>query len=165
VAGIGNVFMGDDGFGVAVATTLAGRPLPDGVDVVDFGIRGMDLAYALGDGYDAAVLVDVAPRGQPPGTLAVIEPELEADERVGFAAHRMDPVAVLALAQRLEALPRRVLIVACEPQTMLDPDRGELLDALSAPVARAVEQAAALIEELLPELAGGPLNHDEGAMR
>ena len=69
MAGIGNVFLGDDGFGVALAELLAQRALPAGVEVVDFGIRGMDLAYALGDGYDAAVLLDAAPTGQPPGTL------------------------------------------------------------------------------------------------
>ena len=90
VAGIGNVFLGDDGFGVALAGRLARHALPPGVDVADFGIRGMDLAYALGDGYDAAVLLDAAPRGEPPGTLSVIEPEIEEGE-VPIDAHGMDP--------------------------------------------------------------------------
>ena len=75
VAGIGNIFHGDDGFGVAVAQQLAGRGLPPGVRVVDFGIRGLDLVYALLDGYSAAILIDAVERGDPPGTLSVIEPE------------------------------------------------------------------------------------------
>ena len=77
VAGIGNIFLGDDGFGVEVADRLAGRTLPDGVQVADFGIRGVHLAYELLDGYDALVLVDAVPMGEPPGTVAIIEPELE----------------------------------------------------------------------------------------
>ena len=84
------MFLGDDGFGVALAGRLGRRELPAGVDVVDFGIRGMDLAYALGDGYDAALLLDAAPRGAAPGTLYVIEPELE-DGEVAIDAHGMDP--------------------------------------------------------------------------
>ena len=75
VAGIGNIFLSDDGFGVEVATRLAARTLPDGVRVEDFGIRGVHLAYELLDGYDALVLIDAVPMGEPPGTLAVIEPE------------------------------------------------------------------------------------------
>ena len=120
VAGIGNVFLGDDGFGVAVAGRLAAATLPPGVDVVDFGIRGMDLAYALRD-YDVAILVDAVPRGGAPGTLYVIEPELDADE-AGPDAHGMDPVKVLALARGLgDPLPR-VLVVGCEPAH--GPERG-----------------------------------------
>ncbi|MGH7848434.1 MAG: hydrogenase maturation protease, partial [Candidatus Binatia bacterium] len=69
VAGIGNIFLGDDGFGVEVARELAKRKLPESVRVVDFGIRGFDLAYALLDGYDLTILVDAAPRGGLPGTL------------------------------------------------------------------------------------------------
>src|SRR5262249_13558232 len=79
VAGIGNVFLGDDGFGVEVVTRLAGTPLPDGVRVVDYGIRGMHLAYDLAGGYDAAILVDAVPRGEAPGTVYVIEPELTSE--------------------------------------------------------------------------------------
>ena len=91
VAGIGNVFLGDDGFGVALAGRLArGEPQP-GVEVVDFGIRGMDLAYALLGDYDAAILLDATPRGGPPGTLYVIEPEIEGVEAPPDA-HGMDPV-------------------------------------------------------------------------
>ena len=100
VAGIGNVFLGDDGFGVrARRRGSRERALPPGVEVVDYGIRGMDLAYALGEGYDAVVLLDAAPRGQPPGTLSLIEPELDAaTPRVD--AHGMDPVKVLGAGPR-----------------------------------------------------------------
>ena len=164
VAGIGNVFMGDDGFGVAVTRALSTHRLPEGVDVVDFGIRGMDLAYALVDGYDAAVLVDVAPRGCPPGTLEVIEPEIDPNVFVGFEAHRMDPVSVLQFARQFGPLPEQTLIVACEPQTVPDPDGHELLDELSAPVRAAVPQAAWLIDELISKLAL-PVNDKQGVRR
>lgn len=114
VAGIGNVFLADDGFGPGVIAALRerGRPLPAHVHAADFGIRGMDLAYRLLEGYCAAVLVDAAPRGEPPGTLSVIEPEpgagLGADTGADLGtlralpeAHGMDPVTVLALARTL----------------------------------------------------------------
>lgn len=165
VAGIGNVFMGDDGFGVAVARRLAERQLPEGVDVVDFGIRGMDLAYALGDRYDAAVLIDVAPRGQPPGTLEVIEPDVEPDLFVGFEAHGMDPVSVLQFARQFGPIPERTLIVGCEPETVLNPDGDELLDELSAAVTAAVEPAVTLVEELVRGLADPQVNDDQGVIR
>lgn len=152
VAGVGNLFMGDDGFGVAVAGRLAGRPLPDGVQVIDFGIRGMDLVYALGDGYDAAILVDAAPRGQPPGTLEVLEPDLAENLFMGFHGHGMDPVAVLAMARQFGPLPERVLILACEPLSVGDPDGEEIHAELSPPVQAAVEPALALVDTLLQEL-------------
>jgi hydrogenase maturation protease len=152
VAGIGNVFLGDDGFGVYVARALAARTLPAGVDAVEFGIRGMDLAYALGDGYDAAVLVDPAARGAPPGTLSVIDPEIDGLEGVGIDSHGMDPVRVLALARRLGPLPRRTLIVTCEPGVMPDPDSDDICAELSAPVSGAVDGAATLVCSLVGEL-------------
>ena len=126
VAGIGNVFLGDDGFGVAVAGRLAARELPAGVEVVDFGIRGMDLAYALGEGYDAAVLRRRRRRAaSAPGTLYVIEPELERRRRSVARRARMDPVKVLALARALGArAPRGSLVVGCEPQTRMTRGRG-----------------------------------------
>jgi hydrogenase maturation protease len=162
IAGIGNLFMGDDGFGVVVARKLALRPIPEGVQVVDFGIRGMDLAYALGDGYDAAILIDVAPRGHPPGTLEVIEPEIDPDLFVGFEAHGMDPVSVLQFARQFGALPGRTLVVGCEPDRVLDPDADELLDELSPPVADAVERAIGLVEELVAELTHPAPNDNQG---
>lgn len=152
VAGIGNVFLGDDGFGVALAGRLARSELPAGVEVVDFGIRGMDLAYALLDGYDAVVLLDAAPRGEPPGTLYVIEPQLDAGE-VGLDTHGMDPVKVLATARGLGggALPR-VLVVGCEPQTRMSADSEEIVAALSEPVRAALDEGVRLVESLLEDL-------------
>jgi hydrogenase maturation protease len=151
VAGIGNMFLGDDGFGVEVARTLAERELPAGVEVVDFGIRGMDLAYALQE-YDAAVLVDAAPTGEPPGTLSVIEPELEDDEIV-LDTHGMHPVRVLRLAQELGATPARTLIVACEPEQIAGGEHDDdLLGRLSEPVRAAVAEAADLAVSVAAQL-------------
>jgi hydrogenase maturation protease len=151
VAGIGNVFLGDDGFGVALAGRLAERELPSGVDVADFGIRGMDLAYALGDGYDAALLLDAAPRGEPPGTLSVIEPDIEPGA-VEIDAHGMDPVKVLALARALGGTPPRTLVVVCEPQTRMTGDEPDLVADLSEPVRAALDEGARLVVALLEEL-------------
>jgi len=108
VAGIGNVFLGDDGFGVALADRLSRLKLPAGVDVVDFGIRGMDLAFAIQDGYDAVVLLDATPRGSPPGTLHVIEVDRDQGEP-SLDAHAMDPVRVIAahVRRRLRATDAR----------------------------------------------------------
>jgi hydrogenase maturation protease len=151
VAGIGNVFLADDGFGVAVARRLAQHPQPGGVEVKDFGIRGLDLVYALGDGYDAAILIDAVPRGEEPGTLFVIEPEIEA-EHVGLDAHGMDPAKVLALAADLGRVPDRVLLVGCEPQVRMDGSGQELVGELSPPVAAAVERAGELVERTVAQL-------------
>jgi hydrogenase maturation protease len=153
VAGIGNVFLGDDGFGVAVADRLARRALAPGVHVEDYGIRGMDLAYALA-GYDVAVLVDAAPRGGAPGTLYVIEADL-ADRGVVPEAHGMDPVKVLALARQLGELPRRVLVVACEPRTVMTGEEEDVVVELSEPVRAAVDEAVRVVERLLGELGAG----------
>jgi len=152
VAGIGNVFLGDDGWGVALAGRLAARALPRGVDVVDFGIRGMDLAYAMQDGYDAVVFLDATPRGERPGTLYVIEPDLEHIEMT-IDAHGMDPVKVLALARTLgaESLPR-TLIVGCEPETRMSAEDEQILAELTEPVRASLEQAVVLVEELLTDL-------------
>ncbi len=154
VAGIGNIFLGDDGFGVEVARRLAQRPLPAGVTLGDFGIRGLDLVYALGEDYDAAILVDAVPRGQRPGTLYVIEPEHGGDEGVVTVdTHGMDPVKVLRLARQLGPVPERVLVVGCEPETRVSgADDEELVGELSAPVAAAVDGAVELVESLLAEL-------------
>jgi hydrogenase maturation protease len=156
VAGIGNVFMGDDGFGVEVARQLAGRTFPAGVDVGDFGIRGMDLMYALGEGYDAAIFVDAVPRGEPPGTLSVIEPRL--DEGGGEAtldAHGMDPVKVLALARQIGDVPERILVVGCEPALRMTGDEEDLVGELSGPVKAAVPGAVEMVESLVDDLTTG----------
>jgi hydrogenase maturation protease len=152
VAGVGNIFLGDDGFGSAVARRLLDRPLPDGVDVRDFGIRGMDLAYALQDGYETVVVVDAAPRGEPPGTLSLIEPSLDGDA-VALDTHGMDPLRVLALARALGHVPERVLLVACEPERVVHGEHDdELVGELSPRVAAAVDGAVGLVIELVTEI-------------
>ncbi|MDQ3850220.1 MAG: hydrogenase maturation protease [Actinomycetota bacterium] len=161
VAGIGNVFLGDDGFGVRVAEHLSRRNLPAGVDVVDFGIRGMDLAYALADGYRAAILVDATPRGQPPGTLEVLEPEIDPEAPGSVQAHAMDPVSVLRFARQFGTLPERTLVVGCEPDAVVDPDAGEVAVELSESVHAALEPAAELVVSLVEELLAEP-NHAQG---
>jgi hydrogenase maturation protease len=153
VAGIGNVFLGDDGWGVALAGRLAARALPRGVEVADFGIRGMDLAYAMQDDYAAVLFLDATPRGEPPGTLYVIEPELE-DIEMAIDAHGMDPLEVLALARTLgaDSLPR-TLIVGCEPQTRMSADDEHILAELTEPVRASLDHAVVLVEDLLTDLA------------
>jgi hydrogenase maturation protease len=169
VAGIGNIFLGDDGFGVEVARRLRDEPLPDGVDVADFGIRGVHLAYELAEArYDAVILVDAVPRGEPPGTLFVIEPgandcglrnadcgsEPYGSEACGSQdcgsqdfgaadAHNMTPAAVLAWLRRIGSHRVRITIVGCEPAS-LDESMG-----LSAPVAAAVGEAMRIVRELV----------------
>ena len=121
VAGVGNIFLGDDGFGVAVASRMAGETFPEGVKVGDFGIRSVHLAYELLDGYDSLVLIDALSRGDRPGTLTVLEPELD-DHPLGEAAglgamdaHTMHPEAVLNMLSALGGHLRRVVVVGCEP--------------------------------------------------
>jgi hydrogenase maturation protease len=155
VAGIGNIFLGDDGFGCEVAKRLADGPMPDGVDVVDYGIRGFDLAYALAAGYESAVLIDAAPLGEAPGTLVVLEADC-GDGDAELDAHGMDPVRVLRLARDLGGTPGRTVVLACEPGRLADPDvDGDVLVELSEPVRTAVEHAVpavrSLVEELLAE--------------
>jgi hydrogenase maturation protease len=157
VAGIGNIFLADDAFGPEVLRALASRPLPPGVHARDFGIRGLDLAYALLDGYDTAVLVDAAPRGHRPGTLSLIEPD--PPDRTAAAppeAHGMDPAKVLALAAHLgpEPLPR-VLVLACEPQIRPRGDE-DVMPGLSAPVREAVDRAVQALHTIVPALLDDP---------
>jgi len=156
VAGIGNIFLGDDAFGVEVARRLSGRAVPEGVQVGDYGIRGYDLAYALADDPDCTILVDACPRGDAPGTVYLIEPSLDSlddeSQPLVFDAHTMNPVSVLRLARSMGAPLRHVLLVGCEPAT-LGPDEGQL--GLSPVVEAAVDQAVALIESLVPRLQTG----------
>jgi hydrogenase maturation protease len=152
VAGIGNIFLGDDGFGVEVVRRLAGRELPEGVEVVDFGIRGLDLAYALQDDYELVVFVDATPRGQEPGTVYLIEPEIEEDGGVSLDTHGMDPVKVIKLSRALGAGPTRTLVVGCEPQVVVSgEDYDDMLMELSEPVRAAVGEAVRLVESLVEE--------------
>lgn len=153
VAGVGNVFLGDDGFGVEVVRRLAGRELPEGVEVADFGIRGMDLAYALQDGYEVVVFVDAIPRGGEPGTVYLLEPEIEDDGEVTLDTHGMDPVRVIKLSRALGAEPARTLVVGCEPQVVVGgKDYEDMLMELSDPVRAAVEEAVKLVESLVKEI-------------
>jgi hydrogenase maturation protease len=152
VAGIGNIFLGDDAFGVEVARELTRSELPAEVNVVDFGIRGYDLAYAIMDGYAATILVDTTARGNPPGTLYLIEPDqeelakLEAEVPDG---HSLGPVQVLRLVQSLGGQITRLYLVGCEPAT-LETDDGQM--GLSEPVQAAVPQAVEMIRTLVKDL-------------
>jgi hydrogenase maturation protease len=152
IAGIGNVFLGDDGWGVALADRLARRELPGGVDVVDYGIRGTDLAYTMADGgYEVVVLLDAVPRGEVPGTVYLIEPEVEP-EQVTIDTHGMDPAKVLALVAAIGAPPPRTLVVGCEPANRLSADVEEFVVELSEPVRAALDEAERLVASLLEEL-------------
>jgi len=159
VAGIGNIFLGDDGFGVEVVRQLAARPQPDRVRVVDFGIRGFDLAFALLDEPAATILVDAMPRGQPAGTVYVLEPDLDGDGSAAapdhaegsFEGHAMTPDSVFSLARALGGTPRNVTVVGCEPLTFGPENEGQV--GLSEPVANAVPEAVAVVEQLLARLA------------
>jgi hydrogenase maturation protease len=117
VAGLGNLFCSDDAFGVAVVEELAKRRLPDNVEVRDFGIRGIHLAYQLLEPYDLVVLVDAVERGGPPGTVYVIEaePGAEPGPEVSMDAHDLAPDAVLSLVPRLGGTVGPVVVVGCEP--------------------------------------------------
>ncbi|MBJ6723107.1 hydrogenase maturation protease [Geomesophilobacter sediminis] len=153
VAGIGNVFFGDDGFGVAVARRLIGRSIAPGVKIGDYGIRGMDLAYAL-EGYDAAIIVDAVPQGKPPGSVHLIVPDPEDGEEVPLDSHQMNPLAVLGLARRLGKLPKDLVIVGCEPDVYPAPE-GPMSMGLSPPVAAAVDGVAEIVSELAVRLSAG----------
>lgn len=145
VAGIGNVFLGDDGFGVEAIRRLPRADLPEDVEVADYGIRGVHLAYQLLDGgYDTTVLVDALQRGGEPGTLYLFEPDLEAQGAVAVTdAHGMTPDAVFGLLRKLGGNPGRVLVVGCEPATV------EERMGLSEPVGEAVEGAVEMLLELI----------------
>jgi hydrogenase maturation protease len=155
VAGIGNIFLGDDAFGVEVIRQMAGRKFPAGVRVVDFGIRGLDLTYALLEEYDAAIVVDAMPRGQAPGTLYVIEPEAPDPAPSGespendllIETHGMHPAKVLRLVAAMGGKLRQVLVVGCEPMPF-DPEV-DMEMKLSAPVAAAIPEAIKMIESLV----------------
>ncbi|MFE2729069.1 hydrogenase maturation protease [Kitasatospora sp. NPDC059327] len=144
VAGVGNIFLGDDGFGVETVRRLAAHPLPADVELVDIGVRGVHLAYQLLDGYRTLVLVDATARGGEPGTVYLIEADAGPVESPVLDGHRMGPDAVLALLATLAAgtggsPPGRVLVVGCEPASL------EEGIGLSAPVAAAVEEAVGVV--------------------
>jgi hydrogenase maturation protease len=157
IAGIGNIFLGDDAFGVEVVQRFGNRRLPDRVKAVDFGIRGFDLAYALLDGSDVTILVDACPRGGTPGNVYVIEPDLKAldspnAEQSSVDAHNMNPMNVIRMAKSMGGELKRILLVGCEPAT-LGPEEGQM--GLSEPVTAAVEEAVKVIESLVEKIRNG----------
>ena len=152
VAGIGNIFFGDDAFGCEVARELSRRPLPENVRVTDFGISGYDLAYAMMDEDTTTILVDAVPRSGEPGTLYLIEPDL--DNLGGAQApdgHSLTPASVLQMVRSLGGKPQGVRLVGCEP-AVLEPEDGEM--GLSPAVQGAVPPAIEMIEKLIRELLG-----------
>jgi hydrogenase maturation protease len=154
VAGIGNIFLGDDGFGVEVVRRLTAVKLPAAVRVIDFGIRGFDLAYALQDGYRTTILVDACPRGDAPGTLYVIEPDLKTLDSPESSpavadAHAMNPLSVLRMARAMNIEINDVLLVGCEPET-LGGEEGRM--GLSTSVQNAARDAVPMIESLIHKL-------------
>ncbi|HUZ22156.1 MAG TPA: hydrogenase maturation protease [Streptosporangiaceae bacterium] len=186
VAGIGNIFLGDDGFGSEVAARLARVDLPAGVRVVDYGIRGMHLAYDLANGFDAAILIDATPRGGAPGTLYLIEPDLgsgspaataadaadtdadDTDDTAAaghatdahplFDAHGMQPDVVFGMLDMLGGgRPGRILIVGCEPASV---DYGM---GLSDAVAASVDEAVRVVAELAADGCVGWAGNQEAA--
>lgn len=163
VAGIGNIFKGDDAFGVEVARRLAKSPLPAGVEVVDFGIRGIDLTYALLDGYDAAILIDTAQRGAAPGTISVIAPEQQSAAAVTpgdlfLEPHDLEPAKALRLVEALGGGCQRILLIACEPETFGDEETGVM--GLSPPVASAIDEAIKAVEKLVRDLLREQRSHE-----
>ena len=152
VAGVGNVFLRDDAFGVEVVRLLAERPQPPGVQIRDYGIRGVHLVYELLDGYDLFVLIDAAPRGEAPGTVSVLEVELPSPEaQPVIDAHSLTPDAIFGLLSSLGGHSGRNLVVACEPAEV-DAGMG-----LTDPVQEALPHAVRAVEEILAQATGaGP---------
>jgi hydrogenase maturation protease len=154
IAGISNIFLADDGFGVEVVNRLASKSFPSGVRVADFGIRGFDLAYALMEGYETTILVDAYPGEGAPGTLFVVELDLQesnsAEAQAGaIEPHGMNPLEVLRMATNMGGQLKRVLLVGCVPAT-LGPEEGQM--GLSEPVTVAVDEAAKLVESLVTRI-------------
>jgi hydrogenase maturation protease len=153
VAGIGNIFMGDDAFGSEVARRLTNEILPPEVRVTDFGIRSYDLAYALMDGYDVTILVDVTSQNQPPGTVYLIELDLnqldQLDELIADA-HSMNPASVLHLLRTLGRSPGKLYLIGCEP-AILETEDGQigLSEIVEASIPRAIELIRSLVNDLL----------------
>jgi hydrogenase maturation protease len=148
IAGIGNIFLGDDGFGVEVASRLTTRRLPDGVVVADIGVRALHLAFALLDKPDLLLVVDAVDRGEPPGTLFVIEPRLDGDTPAVADAHSMSLQTVIAALRGLGGEVPPLLLVGCQPEFV-----GERMG-LSPAVQEAVAGAVALVERTVAKAIG-----------
>jgi hydrogenase maturation protease len=152
IAGVGNIFFGDDAFGVEVVSGLSKRSLPPQVQVIDFGIRSYDLAYALSGNYDAAILVDAASRGGSPGTLYLIEldpAQLSELKRTAVNPHSLDPVQVLQMAESFGEMHSALYLLGCEPAVM---DSFEDCGGLSAEVRAAIPKAIEMLESLVTDL-------------
>jgi hydrogenase maturation protease len=155
VAGVGNIFLGDDAWGVEVVRRLRTHEVPNGVHVEDFGIRGVHLAYEILNGYDTVILVDAAPRGEAPGTVYVMEIDATATAATSndfgetgagvMDAHRMDPASVVALVGSLGGAVGRLLLVGCEPEGV--EEGAELSEAVLGAVDKAIETIQELIGE------------------
>lgn len=153
VAGVGNIFLSDDAFGVEVVRRLAGRPMPDGVTVADYGIRGIHLAYELLEGYDRLILIDAIARGGAPGTIYVLQPDDVPANGAVADAHGMQPRAVLAYLASIGGGPIPTLIVGCEPAT-IEENMG-----LSEPVEHAVDEAIAVVLGLIDDQAAAAFHY------
>jgi hydrogenase maturation protease len=155
IAGVGNAWLRDDGFGGEVARRLSERELPDGVAVMDAGTGGLDLAYEVMRGYDALVILDVFPQGGTPGTLYVMEPDEESvaagiEDGDVINPHAMDPQTVLRFVKSVGAWPGKVVVIACEPGDVQEMGWG-----LSEQVRAAVQRAVDLVVETVDELRSG----------
>ncbi|MFI5050021.1 MAG: hydrogenase maturation protease [Gaiellales bacterium] len=162
VAGVGNAWLRDDGFGGEVARRLRDRPLQGDVAVMDAGTGGLDLAYEVMRGYDALIILDVSRQGGDPGTLYVMEPDEQSvdgaiEDGSTINPHGMDPQTVLRFIKSIGAWPGRVIVIACEPV-----DVEELGFGLSNEVAEAVDRAAELVHTTLAELRATPSQADAG---
>jgi hydrogenase maturation protease len=152
VAGVGNAWLGDDGFGGVVIKRLEQRKLPSGVQVMDFGSGGLDLAYEVMRGYHALLLIDISEQGGEPGTLYVLEPdpdEIEGGIEDGevLNPHGMDPATVLRFVKAVHGWPGKVVVVACEPADVED-----IAMELSPKVEAVVEEAVDLVLEQIAAL-------------
>jgi hydrogenase maturation protease len=157
IAGVGNAWLRDDGFGGEVARRLGEVELPEGVSVMDAGTGGLDLAYEVMRGYDALVILDVSPQGGEPGTLYVMEPDEEAvpggiEDGDVINPHAMDPQTVLRFVKSVGAWPGKVVVIACEPEEVTQMGWG-----LSERVEGAVTRAVALVLDTVDELRSGAL--------
>jgi hydrogenase maturation protease len=149
IACVGNIFLGDDAFGVEVAKRLAEEHLSEDVVVADFGIRSYDLAYALMDDWEFVILVDAMPRGSEPGTVYVMEPNLESDDEslASSDPHTMNPVSVLQMVRAMGGAVKRLLIVGCEPENIEPNGLG-----LSTTVRASLDEAIRVIQQLIADV-------------
>ena len=153
VAGIGNIFLGDDAFGSEVARGLQQRSWPEQVRVEDFGIRGFDLAFALLEGHELTILIDAVPRAGTPGTLYQIEPDLEAldelnEAEMAIETHDMNPLKVLAMVKSMGGVCKRTVLIGCEPAPLTSED-GQM--GLSPAVEAAIPEAIRMVKELIAD--------------